>query len=95
MRFSVVTHKDETLAHKLEVGLLLVKFGFPYFTGPFLRDYEELGCSRKAFEIFKIEGMKLVFIFFQVQYDGAYPLEFYDPPPMILACVLSPVSRCL
>ena len=78
--FSVVRHKDGTLAHHLWVGPLLVNFGFHYVTDQFLRADEYLGCTRELLDIFKVEVMKLAFIIFHIQDGGAYPLGFDDPP---------------
>ena len=79
-RYTVVPHKDKTIACHLEIGPLLDNFGFPSANGPFMRDSLELGWSREVVDIFKIDLMKLVYIVFQVQDYIAYPIGFDQPP---------------
>ena len=54
MVFTVFLQHDGTLAHKLEVGFLLVDFIFSYVTFPFWGSDEELGCSRLKIDIFEL-----------------------------------------
>ena len=59
----------------------------PSVTVPFLRDYENFGCSREVFNIIELYIMNLSHIVLQVQVNGAQPLWFGDPPDAVDLCV--------
>ena len=81
--FTFVPHKDGSLSRHLDVGLFSSKFGFPSVSGPFLRSGEYLGRPRELVDIVEVGIVYFSLIIFQVQYDGAYPLGFDDPPDAI------------
>ena len=49
--FYLVPHQYRTVEHHLEVIFFLVNIVFYHVMGPFLRDDEELGCSRYVVDI--------------------------------------------
>ena len=55
--------------------------------GSFLRSDEEIVVSSEVVDLFKIKVVKLTYVVFQVQDDGAYLLGIYDPPNAIDFCI--------
>ena len=79
--------------HKIEVGTLLSNFSLPSVTRPFLREDEEIGCTRNLLDMLKIDFMKRAWIVLQAQDDGAYPLGFDDPSDAVPLSVVSWILR--
>ena len=69
------------------MGPFLDNFGFPSFTGLFMRDDDYLGWSIEVVDILKLEIMNLDYIIIQVQYDINYPLGFGEPTNSVDLCV--------
>ena len=72
--FTVVTYKDRTFYHHLDVVPFPFNFVLSSVLGPFMRDDEDLGRSGEVVDLFEIKIMNLTRAILQVQYDGTYPL---------------------
>ena len=86
--FLLLHTSTERFSCHLEVGPFPSDFIFSSVPGQFLRSDEELGCSREVVHLFKNKIVKFTCVLFQVQGDGAYPLDLDEPPYAIYFCIV-------
>ena len=71
--FTIVTQEERAFYHHLEVG---------HFPSDYIFS-SVMWHSREVADFSKSRVVKLTCLIFQVQYDGDYPLDIYDPPNSI------------
>ena len=81
--FTIAPNYYRSFSHHLELSLFHSDFIFYSVPGPFLRSDEKLGGSREVVDLLKNNIVKSKCFVFQVQDNGAYPLEIDDPPNAI------------
>ena len=89
--FPIVPPRDGAFSHHLEVGTFPSEFISPSISGPFLRDYDYLGCPREVVDFFKTDIVDFAYVLFQFQCYCAHPLGLYEIP-ILLTYELSPLS---